>query len=125
MYGRKILADRMQEVNIHPIMTNKKQHLELHNMKTTFIIRVAQQSDLVELKDLFQETVLVINRRNYSLEEVEDWASCGDDLSKLGEMVKTHYFIVAVDRLSQIVGFSSLTLQGYLHYYVCSQRLSG
>lgn len=84
-------------------------------MKAEFIIRVARQSDAVELKDLYQNTVLVINRRDYSQEEVEDWASCGDDLSKIGEMIKTHYFIVAVNQLSQIVGFSSITLQGYLH----------
>lgn len=91
-------------------MVNLKQ-----NMKTDFIIRVAQQTDLVELKELFKETVLMINRRNYSQEEVEDWASCGDELSKISEMIKTHYFIVAVNQLSQIVGFSSITSQGYLH----------
>ena len=30
-------------------------------------------------------------------------------------MIETHYFIVAVNQLSQIVGFSSITPQGYLH----------
>lgn len=85
------------------------------NMKTDFIIRTAQQSDVAELKDLYQNTVLVINRRDYSQEEVEDWASCGEDVSKIGEMIETHYFIVAVNQLSQLVGFSSITPQGYLH----------
>lgn len=85
------------------------------SMKTNFIIRTAQQSDVVELKDLFKQTILAINSRDYSQEEVEDWASCGDDLSNIGEMIKTHYFIVAVNQLSQIVGFSSITPQGYLH----------
>ena len=84
-------------------------------MKVNFTIRVVQQSDIIELKDLYQNTVLVINRQNYSQEEVEDWASCGDDLLKIGEMIKTHYFIVALNQLSQIVGFSSITQQGYLH----------
>lgn len=41
-------------------------------MKVNFTIRVAQQSDIIELKDLFQNTVLEINRRNYSQAEVED-----------------------------------------------------
>lgn len=85
------------------------------NMKADFIIRVAQPSDCVELKDLFQNTVLTINRRDYSQEEVEDWASCGENLTNIEEMIRTHYFIVAVNRQSQIVGFSSLTPQGYLH----------
>ena len=30
-------------------------------------------------------------------------------------MIKTHYFIVATNQQSQIVGFSSITHQGYLH----------
>ena len=31
------------------------------------------------------------------------------------DMIKTHYFVVAVNQKSQIVGFSSITPQGYLH----------
>ena len=84
-------------------------------MKADFIIRAALQSDAVELKKLFQNTVLAINRRDYSQAEVEDWASCGDDLSNIENMIKTHYFIVAVNQQSEIVGFSSITSQGYLH----------
>lgn len=84
-------------------------------MKTTFIIRAARQADVVELKELFQNTVLAINRRDYSQEEVEDWASCGENLFHIEAMIKTHYFIVAVNRRSEIVGFSSITPQGYLH----------
>ena len=85
------------------------------NMKTNFTIRTARQSDSVELRDLYKNTVLIINRRDYSQEEVEDWASCGNDLSKIEKMIETHYFIVAVDQQLQIVGFSSITSQGYLH----------
>ena len=84
-------------------------------MKMDFKIRIAQQSDSAELRDLYKNTVLVVNRRDYSQDEVEDWASCGDDLSNIEEMIKTHYFIVAVNQLSQIVGFSSITPQGYLY----------
>ena len=84
-------------------------------MKANFIIRAALQSDAVELKNLFQNTVLAINRRDYPQAEVEDWASCGDDLSNIENMIKTHYFIVAVNQQSEIVGFSSITSQGYLH----------
>ena len=55
-----------------------------------FKIRIAQQSDSAELRDLYKNTVLVVNRRDYSQDEVEDWASCGDDLSNIEEMIKTH-----------------------------------
>lgn len=84
-------------------------------MRTDFTIRQAQQSEAVELKELFQNTVLAINRRDYSQVEVEDWASCGENLSAIEDMIKTHYFIVAVNQQSRIVGFSSITPQGYLH----------
>ncbi len=95
------------------------------NIKADFIIRVAQQSDIVELKDLFQNTVLLVNRHDYSQAEVEDWASCGENLSKWEDMIKTHYFIVAVNQQSQIVGFSSITLQGYLHFMFVHKDFQG
>lgn len=69
-------------------------------MKEKITIRLARQSDIIELRDLYKNAVLVVNRRDYSQEEVEDWASC---------------VIVAVNQLSQIVGFSSITPRGYLH----------
>ena len=84
-------------------------------MNTDFTIRIAQQPDALELMSLFQETVLHINKRDYSEAEVADWASCGNDLSRIKDMIKTHYFIVATNQQSQIVGFSSITHQGYLH----------
>ncbi|GAB6870008.1 GNAT family N-acetyltransferase [Bacteroides rodentium JCM 16496] len=89
--------------------------LALKNMNTDFAIRIARQSDALELMSLFQETVLHINKRDYSEAEVADWASCGNDLSRIKEMIETHYFIVATNPQSQIVGFSSITQQGYLH----------
>lgn len=79
------------------------------------VTRIALNTDLNELRALYRNTVLTINRRDYSQAEVEDWASCGDNLSELEEMIKTHYFIVAVNPQTQIVGFSSLTSHGYLH----------
>ena len=38
--------------------------LALKNMNTDFTIRIAQQSDALELMSLFQETVLHINKRD-------------------------------------------------------------
>jgi len=84
-------------------------------MNTGYTIRTAGRFDAVELKDLFQSTVLTVNRRNYSQEEVEDWALCGNDISHIEDMINAHYFIVAVNQKSQIVGFASITPQGYLH----------
>ena len=84
-------------------------------MNTDFTIRIAQPADVLELKDLFQDTVLNINRRDYSKAEVEDWALCGNDISHIKEMIRTHFFIVATNQQLQVVGFASITQQGYLH----------
>lgn len=84
-------------------------------MDKDFTIRIAQPSDALEIKDLFQDTVLNINRRDYSKAEVEDWASCGNDISHIKEMIRTHFFIVATNQQLQVVGFASITQQGYLH----------
>ena len=80
-----------------------------------FRIRIAEPSDIMALRELYMETVLKVNRRDYTQAEVEDWASCGNDIAKLAGMLETHYFIVAVDKQSQITGFSSITPEGYLH----------
>ena len=93
-------------------------------MKTDFTIRQAQQSDAVALKELFQNTVLVINRRDYSQAEVEDWASCGNNLSNIKERIETHYFVVAVNQQSQIVGFFIYYASRLFTFYVCPQGFS-
>ena len=61
-------------------------------MKTDFTIREAQQTDTIALKELFQNTVLAVNSKDYSQAEVEDWASCGDDLSNIEEMITARPF---------------------------------
>ena len=37
-------------------------------------IRIALNTDIEEIQSLYRNTVLVINRRDYSQAEVEDWA---------------------------------------------------
>lgn len=98
---------------LHARMAHEEKAIQF--LKNQICIRQATFDDILELKNLYQGTVLTINRLDYSQEEVDDWASCGDDLSHIRKMIETHYFIVAVNQLSQIVGFSSITPQGYLH----------
>ena len=85
-------------------------------MKTDFTIRIARLSDALELKDLFQDTVLNINKR--------DWASCGNDLSHIEEMIKTHYFIVAVNQTVTDCRFFIYHASRLFAFYVCPQRFS-
>ncbi|WP_101688480.1 GNAT family N-acetyltransferase [Dysgonomonas massiliensis] len=83
--------------------------------KARFNIRTATLIDIPELNQLYQGTVLHINRKDYSTEEVEDWASCGNDLKHWAELINQLYFIVAENDELQIVGFASISHDGYLH----------
>lgn len=80
-----------------------------------FAIFQAQITDVEQIRDLFCNTVRSVNSRDYCQAEVEDWASCGDDLTKLKSMIGTHYFVVARNDENRIIGFSSITPEGYLH----------
>ncbi len=80
-----------------------------------FYIRKATVSDIPELKKLYKNTVLSINRKDYSAEEVKDWASCGDNIPHWRELfIEQHYFI-AENETREIVGFASINDTGYIH----------
>ncbi len=91
--------------------------LEHYNSKTSimFSIRPATISDIPELSELYKNTVLSVNRKDYTAKEVEDWASCGDDLAHLQELFDEQHFIAAENEKSQIVGFASINDTGYMH----------
>lgn len=84
-------------------------------MKHLFSIRIATLSDMPELKELYQNTVLTVNRKDYSTAEIEDWASCGDDIAHLQKSFTEQYYIVAENQSQYIVGFASINDEGYMH----------
>ena len=84
-------------------------------MPTDYIIRPAVRSDIAGMQRLFRDTLLTICRRNYTTEEVADWASCGDSVAHWEELLSEHHYIVAHHRRDGIIGFSSMNASGYLH----------
>lgn len=82
---------------------------------TDFHIRKAILADISQLRELFVNTVLTINRRDYSLAEVQDWASCGESLSRWQELLSNHQYFVAENTGGTILGFASINNEGYLH----------
>ena len=77
--------------------------------------RQATASDFPELTKLYKSTILSVNRKDYSAEEVEDWASCGDDITNWQELSAEQYYIVAENKNREIVGFASINDAGYMH----------
>jgi putative acetyltransferase len=58
-------------------------------------IRQANLSDIPVMKELYQNTVLTVNRKDYTDEKVKDWASCGDDTAHFVELFEEQHYVVA------------------------------
>ncbi|HCO68538.1 MAG TPA: GNAT family N-acetyltransferase [Dysgonomonas sp.] len=77
-------------------------------------IRKAVENDIFEIRRLFQETILTVNRKDYTEDQAECWADRGENKEVWKERIKEQYFIVAVlDEL--ITGFAALKPDGYLN----------
>lgn len=58
---------------------------------------------------------MTVNRRDYTAEEVADWASCCESDGRWEQLLSTLYFIVATDVEGQMLGFTAIRGDGYLH----------
>lgn len=85
--------------------------------KNSFFLRPALKTDAEALRTLFVETVKCVNLGDYTQDEVDDWASCGMDLSHWMLMLDdADCFMVAEHPVAGIVGFASLT-EGCRHLH--------
>lgn len=80
-----------------------------------FRIRPALVSDIPAMRLLFRETVLSVNRRDYTAEEVADWASCGEGETRWRELFARQRCFVAEDARGTMTGFASADGEGYMH----------
>lgn len=77
--------------------------------------RKATLADIPELREMCQATLRAVNIADYTPEEIEDWASCSDDTSHLADLISNLYFLVALNETGEIIGFTSIRKDGYLH----------
>lgn len=82
-------------------------------MADTMHIRTATLEDQDKITKLFRETILQINSKDYSDEQVETWAARADHTSKWRDRIRHQYFIIA-EREGEILGFGSINRDGYL-----------
>ena len=78
-------------------------------------IRPLAERDIPEMQALFRDTVLHVNVRDYSLDEVEDWASCGDSEEHWRRLLSENSFVGAFGEQGRLLGFSSMNPTGHLH----------
>lgn len=78
-------------------------------------IRPLEEKDIHDMQSLFHSTVLNVNIKDYTKEEVEDWASCGDDMGHWKEILFNNQFIGAFNEQDCLIGYSSMNKNGYMH----------
>lgn len=81
------------------------------------VIRKAISHDIPELRELYRETILSVNSRDYTPEQVAAWAATADRTETLAIRIQTQYFMVAVSWEGQIVGFASIEEPDYLDMF--------
>ena len=78
-------------------------------------LRKLTEEDIPILQILFRETVLHVNARDYTREEVEDWASCGESAEHMKDLLARNDYVAVLNEQGEIIGFSSMNAEGYLH----------
>ncbi len=79
------------------------------------IVRRAVPADFPVLQALFRDTVLTVNRCDYTREEVEDWAACAGRVTPEAESMRDQQVFVAETAAGLTVGFASISAAGHLH----------
>lgn len=86
-------------------------------------IRLAEESDLVELAALYQHTVLQHGPQHYSLIQTQTWASFAENLDGFRHFILDATTYVATDETG-IVGFAGIETNGHIRsIYVRGDRL--
>ncbi|MBW4565978.1 MAG: GNAT family N-acetyltransferase [Mojavia pulchra JT2-VF2] len=76
-------------------------------------IRIAEQSDISALAELYQTTVLAIAPGHYSPEQTQMWASFASDRDTFGQFILKATTFIATDEMG-ILGFAGITEDGHV-----------
>ncbi|NEQ23305.1 MAG: GNAT family N-acetyltransferase [Microcoleus sp. SIO2G3] len=82
------------------------------------IIRPHKPEDTDALRQLFRNTILTVNRRDYSQAQVEAWAAGAQDEQRWHDRF-TNRFTAVATIADQIVGFAELEPNGHIDCFYC------
>lgn len=84
-------------------------------------IRQATPNDPEVIIPLFKETIEVVNSKDYSAEQIRVWKNGASKKERWLKKISEQYFLIAeID--NEIVGFGSITLDGYLDFMYVSKN---
>ena len=86
----------------------------------TLRIRRAGVNDLESILELFVDTILTINARDYSAEQTKAWANGAKKTERWLKKITEQYFLIA-EINSEPAGFASITTNGYLDFLFVSK----
>jgi putative acetyltransferase len=85
----------------------------LKDNPTTMQIRKATLGDIDELGLLYRDTIMTINAKDYSKEQLKVWASTyNNQVGWIRRLEEQHFYVAVIG--NKIVGFASLDYNGYL-----------
>ncbi len=82
--------------------------------KAELLLRQARQEDIDDIGNLFQESIMEINKSDYSTEQLEVWTSRSGEKSWWQDRLNMEYFLLAYEA-DELVGFGSIYRSGYLN----------
>ncbi|MBE9128674.1 MULTISPECIES: GNAT family N-acetyltransferase [unclassified Coleofasciculus] len=86
-------------------------------------IQIGQESDIPELANLYQQTVLAIAPQWYSPAQTQRWASFPSDIASFRQFILQGTTFIATDEM-EILGFAGITEDGHVtSAYVRSDRI--
>jgi len=78
-------------------------------------IRKATVEDADSVRELFRETIISVNEKDYDEKQIDIWASGSEDKTAWERKIAEQHFLIAgID--SKTVGFSSITDEGYIDF---------
>ena len=88
--------------NCRCFSTAKNACQKIESPSPPYKLRKLSEEDIPVLQTLFRETVLHVNARDYTREEVEDWASCGDSMEHMKDLLARNDYVAALNERDEI-----------------------
>ncbi len=78
-------------------------------------IRKATVEDADSIRELFRDTIISVNKKDYDVKQIAIWASGSENKTAWERKITEQHFLVAEIEF-KIVGFSSITHEGYIDF---------
>jgi putative acetyltransferase len=79
------------------------------------MIKIAQRSDVDAIRQLFQETIESVNRKDYNPDQIKIWSAGAQRIENWQKKITEQYFLLSKDK-NTVNGFASMDVNGYIDF---------